>query len=210
MKYLEQIISILVRAGFVKSIRGPQGGYRLMKAPKEYTVGMILRQVEGSLAPVACLEGETNVCERQSECVSLRIWKELGSTVAFITHNIEEAVYLAERILILSPKPCSAVIDQLRIYLSARLADTVNLHGVYMDVLGMGVLITGDSGVGKSELALELISRGHGLVADDVVEMARIAPTTIEGRCPGIDLCKIISQLLNEFLYQIHSLNYYY
>jgi HPr kinase/phosphorylase len=55
-----------------------------------------------------------------------------------------------------------------------------------MDVLGMGVLITGHSGVGKSELALELISRGHGLVADDVVEMARIAPTTIEGRCPGM------------------------
>lgn len=88
--------------------------------------------------------------------------------------------------LILSPKPCSAVIDLLRIYLSARLADTVNLHGVFMDVLGMGVLITGDSGVGKSELALELISRGHGLVADDVVEMARIAPATIEGRCPGM------------------------
>ncbi|MGE5472086.1 MAG: HPr(Ser) kinase/phosphatase [Bacteroidota bacterium] len=88
--------------------------------------------------------------------------------------------------LMLSPKPCSAVIDLLRIYLSARLADTVNLHGVFMDVLGMGVLITGDSGVGKSELALELISRGHGLVADDVVEMARIAPTTIEGRCPGM------------------------
>jgi len=88
--------------------------------------------------------------------------------------------------MIFSPKPCSAVIDLLRIYLSARLADTVSLHGVYMDVLGMGVLITGDSGVGKSELALELISRGHGLVADDVVEMARIAPTTIEGRCPGM------------------------
>lgn len=83
-------------------------------------------------------------------------------------------------------KPCSAVIDLLRIYLSARLADTINLHGVFMDVLGMGVMITGDSGVGKSELALELISRGHGLVADDVVEMARIAPTTIEGRCPGM------------------------
>jgi HPr kinase/phosphorylase len=88
--------------------------------------------------------------------------------------------------LIYSPKPCSAVIDLLRIYLSARLANTVSLHGVFMDVLGMGVLITGDSGVGKSELALELISRGHGLVADDVVEMARIAPTTIEGRCPGM------------------------
>lgn len=88
--------------------------------------------------------------------------------------------------LIRSPKPCSAVIDLLRSYLSARLADTVSLHGVFMDVFGMGVLITGDSGVGKSELALELISRGHGLVADDVVEMARIAPTTIEGRCPGM------------------------
>ena len=85
-----------------------------------------------------------------------------------------------------SPKTSSAVIDLLRIYLSARLADTVSLHGVFMDVFGMGVLITGDSGVGKSELALELISRGHGLVADDVVEMARIAPTTIEGRCPGM------------------------
>jgi HPr kinase/phosphorylase len=88
--------------------------------------------------------------------------------------------------LIFSPKPCSAIIDSLRIYLSARLADTVSLHGVFMDVLGMGILITGDSGVGKSELALELISRGHGLVADDVVEMARIAPSTIEGRCPGM------------------------
>ncbi len=88
--------------------------------------------------------------------------------------------------LILSPKPCSAVIELLRIYLSTRLADTISLHGVFMDVLGMGVLVTGDSGVGKSELALELISRGHGLVADDVVEMARIAPTTIEGRCPDM------------------------
>jgi len=88
--------------------------------------------------------------------------------------------------LLQTPKHCSGVIDLLRIYLSARLADTISLHGVFMDVFGMGVLITGDSGVGKSELALELISRGHGLVADDVVEMGRIAPTTIEGRCPGM------------------------
>lgn len=99
---------------------------------------------------------------------------------------VREACTQSATPLILSPKPCSAVIDLLRIYLSARLADTVNMHGVFMDVLGMGVLITGDSGVGKSELALELISRGHGLVADDVVEMARIAPATIDGRCPGM------------------------
>ncbi|MCL2525095.1 MAG: HPr(Ser) kinase/phosphatase [Betaproteobacteria bacterium] len=97
-----------------------------------------------------------------------------------------EACTQSETPLILSPKPCSAVIDLLRIYLSARLADTVNMHGVFMDVLGMGVLITGESGIGKSELALELISRGHGLVADDVVEMARIAPATIDGSCPGM------------------------
>lgn len=88
--------------------------------------------------------------------------------------------------LFTSTKPCSAVIDLLRIYLASRLADSTSVHGVFMDVFGMGVLITGDSGVGKSELALELISRGHGLVADDVVELARIAPTTIEGRCPGM------------------------
>lgn len=88
--------------------------------------------------------------------------------------------------LFASTKPCSAVIDLLRIYLSSRLADTTTMHGVFMDVFGMGILITGESGAGKSELALELISRGHGLVADDVVELARIAPTTIEGRCPGM------------------------
>lgn len=81
MKYLEQIISILVRAGYVKSIRGPQGGYRLMKEPQEYTVGMILRQVEGNLAPVACLEDEINHCDRQTGCVSLRIWKELDDAI---------------------------------------------------------------------------------------------------------------------------------
>jgi HPr kinase/phosphorylase len=88
--------------------------------------------------------------------------------------------------LFVSPKPCSVVIELLRIYLSRRLAGSTSVHGVLMDVFGMGVLITGDSGVGKSELALELITRGHGLVADDVVELACIAPTTIEGRCPSM------------------------
>jgi HPr kinase/phosphorylase len=85
-----------------------------------------------------------------------------------------------------SPKACSIVIDLLHLYLAGRLADTVSTHGVFMDVFGLGVLITGDSGIGKSELALELVSRGHGLVADDVVELARTAPTTIEGRCPSM------------------------
>lgn len=81
IKYLEQIISMLVRADYVKSIRGPQGGYRLTKQPKEYTVGMILRLTEGNLAPVECLSGETNACPRSRECVTLRIWEELNEAV---------------------------------------------------------------------------------------------------------------------------------
>lgn len=78
------------------------------------------------------------------------------------------------------------VIESLRYFLSKNTADSTSMHGVLMDVLGMGVLISGDSGLGKSELALELISRGHGLVADDVVEIDRIGPSSLEGRCPPL------------------------
>ncbi len=85
-----------------------------------------------------------------------------------------------------SSASAARVIEKLSRYLAKKLADMVERHGVLMDVLGVGVLITGDSGVGKSELGLELISRGHGLVADDVVEISRIAPTTLEGRCPPL------------------------
>lgn len=85
-----------------------------------------------------------------------------------------------------TPAPAAQVIDLLRIYLTRALAPHTTLHGVFMDVLGMGVLIAGESGVGKSELGLELISRGHGLVADDVVDFARVAPDRIEGRCPPL------------------------
>ena len=86
--------------------------------------------------------------------------------------------------LFTSPLPAPRVIERLARYLAKALAETVELHGVFMDVLGLGVLITGESGVGKSELGLELISRGHGLVADDVVEVSRIAAGALEGRCP--------------------------
>lgn len=85
-----------------------------------------------------------------------------------------------------SARPAAEVIEVLRIYLAKVLAARCTLHGVYMDVLGMGVLISGESGVGKSELGLELISRGHGLVADDVVDFAKVAPDTLEGRCPPL------------------------
>ncbi len=84
-----------------------------------------------------------------------------------------------------SPLPAALLIDKLRRYLAKTLAESTTRHGVFMDVLGLGVLITGDSGVGKSELGLELISRGHGLVADDVVEISNISGQ-LEGRCPGL------------------------
>jgi len=86
--------------------------------------------------------------------------------------------------LLASPLPAPRVIEVLARYLAKALAESTERHGVFMDVLGLGVLITGESGVGKSELGLELISRGHGLVADDVVEISRIAVDTLEGRCP--------------------------
>ena len=78
------------------------------------------------------------------------------------------------------------VIDVLRAYLAKHFAERASMHGVFMDILGLGVLITGESGLGKSELGLELISRGNGLVADDAVDLYRINQTTIEGRCPEL------------------------
>ncbi|GAB4218073.1 MAG: HPr(Ser) kinase/phosphatase [Rhodoferax sp.] len=77
-------------------------------------------------------------------------------------------------------------IDVLRAYLSKHFADRCTMHGVFMDILGLGVLITGESGLGKSELGLELISRGNGLVADDAADLYRINQDTIEGRCPEL------------------------
>lgn len=97
-----------------------------------------------------------------------------------------EAAAVSRTPLFTSPYPAARVIERLSRYLGKALAETVERHGVFMDVLGLGVLITGESGVGKSELGLELISRGHGLVADDVVEISRIAATTLEGRCPAM------------------------
>jgi Rrf2 family protein len=87
-KYLEQIISSLNKAGYVKSIRGPQGGYRLTKNPEQYTVGMILRLTEGSLAPVACLDDEVNSCTRQDTCATLRLWKMVNDSVSSVVDKV--------------------------------------------------------------------------------------------------------------------------
>jgi Rrf2 family protein len=81
MKYLEMIVGILSRAGYVLSLRGKSGGYKLAKEPREYTVGSILKLTEGSLAPVACLENEINTCNRAKHCVTLPMWQKLDKLI---------------------------------------------------------------------------------------------------------------------------------
>lgn len=93
-KYLEQIITQLNRAGYVRSVRGAQGGYMLAKDPSEYTVGMILRLMEGSLAPVSCVEGE-ELCDRASGCVTQEVWQKIQDAVENVVDNITLADLVA-------------------------------------------------------------------------------------------------------------------
>lgn len=95
-KYLEQIIAVLNKAGYVKSTRGAQGGYRIAKDPSCYTVGMILRLTEGSLNPVACLDAEVNECERCDTCETLEVWKQLQKAINDVVDQVTIAD-LAER-----------------------------------------------------------------------------------------------------------------
>jgi Rrf2 family protein len=81
MKYLETIAGVLHRAGFVLSLRGKNGGYKLAKKPGDYTVGSIIKLTEGGLAPVACLDSETNECSRAEYCVTLPMWEKLGKLI---------------------------------------------------------------------------------------------------------------------------------
>ena len=80
-KYMEQIIAVLNKAGYVRSTRGAQGGYQLVRAPKEYTVGMVLRLTEGSLAPVECLTENAIPCEREGKCATVEIYKRIYEAV---------------------------------------------------------------------------------------------------------------------------------
>lgn len=90
------------------------------------------------------------------------------------------------RALFTTPLADSLVLENIQHYAALHLSRTITLHGVFLEVLGMGVLITGDPGVGKSELALELISKGNRLIADDAPEFSRIAPDVVSGQCPEI------------------------
>ena len=101
-----------------------------------------------------------------------------------IPHMLRDYCRLNDVPLLTSKLESPHLMDVLRIYLQRNLAVSTGKHGVFLDVFEVGVLITGQSGLGKSELALELISRGHSLVADDAVEFHRTGPEMLEGRCP--------------------------
>ena len=98
--------------------------------------------------------------------------------------DLEAAAAASQVPLLSSAPPSEEVIENLQHYLANYFADKITLHGVFMEVLGTGVLITGDSSIGKSELALELLTRGHRLIADDATEFSRVAPDTLLGTCP--------------------------
>ncbi|MBQ2116465.1 MAG: Rrf2 family transcriptional regulator [Lachnospiraceae bacterium] len=86
-KYMEQIISILNKAGYVRSTRGAQGGYQLVKSPAEYTVGMVLRLTEGSLAPVECLNENALKCEREDICATVEVYKRIYDAINGVIDN---------------------------------------------------------------------------------------------------------------------------
>ena len=97
LKYLEQIVNVLSKAGYLRSRRGSQGGYQMTKAPEEYTVAEILRVTEGGFAPVACLEGEENSCPKRSLCSTIRMWEGLYKVVDDYLSGITIADLLKEK-----------------------------------------------------------------------------------------------------------------
>jgi HPr kinase/phosphorylase len=121
----------------------------------------------------------SNLC--QCKTTAAVIMASSGRTPAWLIRESDAA----EMALFSTPLPSPVVIDHLQYFLTRALAPRLTIHGVYMEVMGMGVLITGESGIGKSELALELLSRNHRLIADDAVEFTRVGPDVLVGQCPG-------------------------
>ncbi len=108
-----------------------------------------------------------------------------------VPDDIKAAAIAAQTPLLSTHLKSQEAIENLQYFLTSHFAEKITLHGVFMEVMGTGVLITGDSSIGKSELALELLTRGHRLIADDAPEFARVAPDTLIGTCP---------EMLREFL----------
>jgi len=131
------------------------------------------------LDPAECRKVLERIAIRELACFIVAGAKSLPALLAEVAESTHTPLFS-------SPIPSVELMWIMRPHLARALAESSTIHGVFLDVLGVGVLITGDSGVGKSELALELVSRGSGLIADDVVELYRLGPESIEGRCPGL------------------------
>lgn len=131
------------------------------------------------LDPAECRKVLERIAIRELACFIVAGARSLPAMLAEVAESTHTPLFS-------SPIPSVELMWIMRPHLARALAESSTIHGVFLDVLGVGVLITGDSGVGKSELALELVSRGSGLIADDVVELYRLGPESIEGRCPGL------------------------
>lgn len=130
--------------------------------------------------------------ERRQRAAQVKQLFDTTTTAAVaVTNNAKpprdlvQAAEAADLALFTSPVPSPVFIDRVQYYLTRALAPRLTVHGVYMEVLGMGVLLTGESGIGKSELALELLSRNHRLIADDAVEFIRVGPDVLVGQSPS-------------------------
>lgn len=179
-------------------LAGRQGGNRVLTGEIELkpTIGQVGHmnfihpfrvQIIGA-AEAAYLRGLPASALREQ--INRLFTRELAAIIVAngeeVPTNLLEECNRHHMALMTSQQPSPHIVDVIRLYLSRVLAESTTLHGVFLDVLEMGVLITGASAIGKSELALELISRGNGLVADDIVELYRISPDTLEGRCPMV------------------------
>ncbi len=178
-------------------VAGKAGKSRLLEAAKAEFPGMALvghmNLVHPNRLQVVAdneLQYLQNLSEQERETTMHSLFSNNQVAALILANNREvraDFVEHADRLavpLFSTPLAGPVVIEHLQYYLTRALAPRATLHGVYMEVLGMGVFITGESGIGKSELALELLSRNHRLIADDAVEFVRVAPQVLVGQCP--------------------------
>lgn len=153
-------------------------GYLNLIHPHQIQVlgSMELKYIEG-LRDISRQDAIKQLFDHNPACI---IIADDGTVPTFLKRKCNENSIPLFRSSLSSNK----ITESLHYYLTTLFADVLTMHGVYMEVHAIGVLITGPSGVGKSEVALELITRGHRLVADDAPQFSRIAPDIIDGTCP--------------------------